>query len=331
METFRVWALTCLNRYLVLRRTPKGRPDDTMSQNNYDKIMAVLAEFEDGSLSPVPFQSGTSLIISQLTMPEPDVPTDPKYLERWSRNQVVDDYNDVLVDFVDTHKALTTSSKEMDYAARFGRTMFNSTESDATAPKSIPNRETIHDANLPFNFVDALSEVHFVGWFNAITYDSKPFAYRYREGVMSLARNKLDKVITSADAEQLQVWRERLKLPCKEVEEFGEYTDPRKRDFAWDTAPLHARFSMINMMGSFVERVMKKITLELHVGDRLQNLAEYYEGMLLANGYTDHLELDPVSADTMGRVMGCFYKGCFEQSGTRDWYFSSRRKKYQCE
>ena len=128
-------------------------------------------------------------------------------------------------------------------------------------------------------------------------------------------QSRRDKVITSSDAEQLQVWCELLKLPCKEVEELGEYTDPRERDFAWDTAPLHARFSM---MDSFVERVMKKITLELHVGDRLQNLAEAYEGMLLANGYTDHLELDPVSADTMGRVMGCFYKGCFEQSGTRD-------------
>ena len=101
-------------------------------------------------------------------------------------------------------------------------------------------------------------------------------------------------------------------------EEVGEskYTDPRQRTtFVWDAAPLYAQYSL---MHSFVERVLKKITLELHVGDRLQNLAESYEGMLLANGYTDHLELDPVSVDMMGRAMECFFEGCFVQGGTRN-------------
>ena len=142
--------------------------------------------------------------------------------------------------------------------------------------------------------------------------------------LLSAARGEQGRRDDAADAEQLQAWCERLSLGEDDYDssnidcriEFPQYTDPRERtDLKWDIAPLHVQ---TREMGGFVDRVLKKITLELHVGDRLQEVAEGFEGMLTANGCTDHAELDgPLNADVMGRVLGCWLQHAWESGGTR--------------
>lgn len=140
------------------------------------------------------------------------------------------------------------------------------------------------------------------------------------KALLSAARGEQGRRDDAADAEQLQAWCERLSLREDDSSninlEFPQYTDPRERtDLKWDIAPLHVQ---TREMEGFVDRVPKKITLELHAGDRLKELAEGFEGMLTANGCTDHIELDgPLNADVMGRVLGCWLMYKWEREGTR--------------
>jgi len=117
----------------------------------------------------------------------------------------------------------------------------------------------------------------------------------------------------AADAEQLQTWCEHLKLPLPYYFERRSdfppsFTDPRERaDFNWDTSPLHFRH---REMKDFIHRMLKKITLELNASSCMEQVAEGFEGMLKANGCTDHAETDgPLNATTMRRAMGQWFEG----------------------
>ena len=99
-------------------------------------------------------------------------------------------------------------------------------------------------------------------------------------------------------------------MPCMQP-----FLDPRLDQQHWDAMPSHAQLLALQ---AFVARVQLKISVELHSEGLLQECIEYFEGMLQNNGVTDHAEVNPLTPDLMGRVLGRFYVCSLERTGTVD-------------
>lgn len=83
-------------------------------------------------------------------------------------------------------------------------------------------------------------------------------------------------------------------------------------DERWEHLPLNRQFT---------EMVMRKITKELHVPDRLESMVKYFDGMLQSNKCTCHQnDNNLLNTNIMGRVLGRFYTLSYKQDSS---YFNN--------